>query len=61
MFYRRTLEAYHELLTKENPIELVLNAAKRQLDLEHAKIANLLNLEWLTCVEEKGTWFTETG
>ena len=61
MFYRRTLEAYHELLTKENPIELVLNAAKRQLDLEYAKIANLLNLEWLTCVEEKGTWFTETG
>ena len=53
MFYRRTLEAYHELLTKENPIELVLNAAKRQLDLEYAKIANLLNLEWLTCVEEK--------
>lgn len=61
MFYRRTLEAYHELLTKENPIELVLNAAKRQLDLEYAKIANLLNLEWLTCVEEKGVWFTETG
>lgn len=61
MSYRKTLEAYHELITKENPIELVLNVAKRQLDQEYAKIANLLNLEWLTCVEEKGAWFTETG
>lgn len=61
MFYRRTLEAYHELLTKENPIELVLNAAKRQLDLEHAKIANLLNLEWLTCVEEKAPGLQKRG
>lgn len=61
MSYRKTLEAYHELITKENLIELVLNVAKRQLDQEYAKVANLLNLEWLTCVEEKGAWFTETG
>lgn len=61
MFYRKTLEAYHELITKENPIEIVLNVAKRQLDQEYAKVTNLLNLEWLTCVEEKGAWFTKTG
>lgn len=61
MFYRQTLEAYHKLITQDNPIEDVLNAAKRQLDLEYAKIINLLNLEWLTCVEEKGALFTETG
>ena len=61
MFYRKTLEAYHELIIKEIPIELVLNVTKRQLDQEYAKVANLLNLEWLTCVEEKGNWFTETG
>lgn len=61
MFYRQTLEAYHKLITQDNPIEDVLNAAKRQLDLEYAKITNLLNLEWLTCVEEKGALFTETG
>lgn len=61
MCYRKTLEAYHELITKENPIEEVLNVAKRQLDQEYAQTTNLLNLEWLTCVEEKGTWFAATG
>lgn len=61
MYYRRTLEAYHELITKEIPIGQTLNAAKRQLDHEYAKTANVLNLEWLTCIEEKGRWFEETG
>ena len=61
LYYRRTLEAYHELITKENPIEQTLSDAKRQLDLEYAKITNVLNLEWLTCVGEKSAWFTETG
>ena len=60
-YYRLTLEAYHELITKECPIEQTLTSAKRQLDLEYAKICNILNIEWLTCVKEKGTWFTETG
>lgn len=61
LYYRRTLEAYHELITKENPIADTLSKAKRQLDLEYAKTTNILNLEWLTCVQEKGAWFTETG
>ena len=61
LYYRRTQEAYHELITKENPIEQTLSSAKRQLDLEYAKMTNVLNLEWLTCVGEKGAWFTETG
>lgn len=61
LYYRRTLEAYHELITKENPIEQTLSDAKHQLDLEYAKITNVLNLEWLTCVGEKCAWFTETG
>ncbi len=60
-YYRLTLEAYHELITKECPIEQTLTLAKRQLDLEYAKICNVFNLEWLKCVEEKGAWFTETG
>lgn len=60
-YYRLTLEAYHELITKECPIEQTLTSAKRQLDLEYAKICNIFNLEWLTCVKEKNTWFTETG
>ena len=61
MYYRHTLEAFHELLTKEFPIEQTLHAAKRQLDHEYAKMANVLNLEWLTCVKEKGMCFAETG
>lgn len=61
LYYRRTLETYHELITKENPIEQTLNIAKRQLDLDYAKIANVLNQEWLTCVEEKGDCFAKTG
>lgn len=60
-YYRLTLEAYHELITKECPIEQTLTSAKRQLDLEYAKICNILNIEWLVCVKEKGKWFTETG
>ncbi len=61
MYYRHTLEAYHELITKEIPIEQTLGVAKRQLDQDYAKIANVLNLEWLTCVLEKGNAFAETG
>lgn len=60
-YYRRTLEAYHELITKENPIEQTINDAKRQLDQEYAKITNVLNLEWLTCVKEKGNYFKDCG
>lgn len=60
-FYRHILEEYHKLITMECPIEQTLSCAKRQLDLEYAKITNVLNLEWLTCVQEKGTWFAETG
>ena len=61
MYYRRTLEAYHALITKENPLEKTLGDAKRQLDQDYAKWANILNLEWLTCVEEKNEWFAKTG
>ena len=57
MFYRHSLEAYHELVTKENPIEQTINNVKRQLDQEYAKLTNVLNLEWLTCVKERGDMF----
>jgi hypothetical protein len=53
MFYRHSIEAYHELITKENPIEQTINNAKNQLDQEYAKLTNVLNLEWLTCVMER--------
>ena len=57
MFYRRALEEYHKLITLEIPIEGVINEAKRQLDQEYAKMANVMNLEWLACVKEKGEAF----
>ena len=56
-FYRRALEEYHALMTLDVPIEAVVDEAKRQLDQEYAKTANVLNLEWLTCVKEKGEAF----
>ncbi len=57
MFYRHSLEAYHDLITKENPIEQTINDAKYQLDQEYAKLTNVLNLEWLTCVKEREDLF----
>ena len=57
MFYRHSLEAYHDLITKQNPIEQAINDAKNQLDQEYAKLANVLNLEWLTCVMEREDLF----
>lgn len=57
MLYRRSLEAYHELITKEIPIEAEVRKAKDALDVDYAKFANLVNLEWLTCVNEKPEGF----
>lgn len=59
MFYRKALEEYHELLTLEVPIEATVKEAKRQLDQDYAKITNVMNLEWLTCVIEKGNGFAD--
>ena len=57
MYYRHSLEAYHDLITKENPIEQTINDAKNQLDQEYAKLTNVLNLEWMTCVMERDDLF----
>lgn len=56
-FYRCALEEYHELLSKDIPILTCLNGLKRQFDGEYARMVNLLNLEWMTCVIEKGNCF----
>ncbi len=57
MYYRHSLEAYHKLITKDIPIESSLNDVKKQLDLEYAKLTNVMNLEWLTCVKEQDDLF----
>ena len=57
MCYRRALEAYHELITKEISIDQALYKAKQQLDQEYAKIVNIFNLEWMSCVTEQEDGF----
>ncbi len=57
LFYRNSLEKYHELITKDFPIDQIINKVKQQLDLEYAKLTNILNLEWLTCVTEREDLF----
>ena len=58
-FYRQALEAYHTVMNNTNPIEPTLNEVKRQLDQDYATVTNIFNLEWLTCVKEKGDAFNE--
>lgn len=57
ILYRRTLEAYHALLTRQIPIAQTIEAQKHQLDLDYAKFANVLNLEWINCVADCGGTF----
>lgn len=57
MFYRHALESYHSLITKPNPIEQTISSIKQQLDQDYAKAANVFNLEWMTCVMERGQAF----
>ncbi|WP_455621045.1 PglZ domain-containing protein [Parabacteroides sp.] len=56
-FYRCALEEYHELLSKDVPIFTCLNGLKQKFDEEYARMVNVLNLEWMTCVVEKGNCF----
>lgn len=56
-FYRQALENYHTVMNNANPIEQTLNEVKRQLDQDYASVTNIFNLEWLTCVQEKGKYF----
>ena len=55
--YRDALEAYYEALQASSPIEASLVLTKKILDQEYAKIVNVLNLEWLNCVQERGDYF----
>ena len=57
MCYRRALEAYHELITKDIPIDQPLYKAKQQLDQKYARIVNVFNLEWIGSVTEQADGF----
>ena len=53
-YYRKTLEAYHQLLTMGTPLMQEIEESKTAVDKDYATICNQINLEWLICVDEKG-------
>ena len=57
LFYRHALESFHSVIRDTTPIDEVLGKTKQQLDMDYAKTINLMNLEWLTCVNENPTHF----
>lgn len=57
LFYRHALENYHNVIKDTTPIDETLGKTKQQLDMDYAKTINLLNLEWLACVNENPKHF----
>ncbi|MCC8115072.1 MAG: BREX-1 system phosphatase PglZ type A [Bacteroidales bacterium] len=55
--YRLALEASHRLALRDVPISQALHQAKTALDTDYAKWCNLLNLEWMQCLAERGDGF----
>lgn len=55
-FYRKSLEAYHQL-PDAIPVISSIEKIKKQLDIDYAQLCNIFNLEWLTCLQEKGSSF----
>ena len=53
-YYRLSVEKYYQLRQAEIPIMGSINKAKSRIDLDYSKICNLLNLEWIKCLKEKG-------
>lgn len=53
-YYRLAVEKYYQLKLSEIPIVASINKAKNRIDLDYSKICNLLNLEWVKCLKEKG-------
>jgi len=53
-YYRLAVEKYYQLKQAELPILDSINKAKSRLDQDYSKTCNLLNLEWVKCLKEKG-------
>lgn len=60
MFYRKSLESYHQL-SENTPIIDSIEKVKTQLDRDYAQLCHMLNLEWLTCLQEKGDGFNNVN
>ena len=57
LLYRKALEAHHKLTSEVIPILSALEQRKNQLDIDYASLANDLNVEWLDCVIDGGSYF----
>ena len=49
-YYRRAVGAYLKSVRQDAPIAEDVADVKAQLDIDYAKFANVLNLEWMDCV-----------
>ncbi len=58
-FYRLALEAFHALLSKDVPLFTCLSQLKRQFDGDYARMTNVINVEWMNCVVDKGNFFND--
>ena len=61
MIYRQVLEQYHKLLSKNLELEQVVTDAKKKIDMHYAKIVNVMNLEWIRCVNETEGHFNKVN
>lgn len=55
--YRKALEEYHKLNSADVPAMEMLEKRKHQLDIDYARLANDINIEWIQCVAERGEYF----
>ncbi|MBK5203305.1 MAG: PglZ domain-containing protein [Prolixibacteraceae bacterium] len=55
-YYRKSLEYYNKI-TDSIPVKNFIDGIKQKLDVDYAQLCNIFNLEWLTCLKEKGGGF----
>ena len=53
-YYRVALEKYYGIESEMSELYVAIQQTKQQLDKDYAKLVNLLNIEWISCVCDKG-------
>lgn len=54
MYYRKSIELYHQLDTNNIPVEEQLEEIKKKIERSYSRFSFQLNNEWLKCIEAKG-------
>lgn len=57
--YRKSLECYLKLSANVVPVLSALEKRKYQLDVDYARLANDINIEWMDCVIETDNYFSD--